>query len=38
VLANVPAGRYTIEATFDGQTKCQTVNVGRGRTQTTFLW
>jgi hypothetical protein len=38
LLANVPAGRYTIEATFDGQTKRQTVNVGRGRTQTTFLW
>ena len=38
VLANVPPGRYMIEATFDGQTKRQTVSVGRGRTQTTLLW
>jgi hypothetical protein len=38
LLANVPPGRYTIEATLDGQTKRQTVNVGRGHAQTTFVW
>ena len=38
LLANVPPGRYTVEATLDGQTKRQTVNVGRGRSQTTFVW
>ena len=38
LLANVPPGRYTIDATLDGQTKRQTINVGRGRAQTTFVW
>ena len=38
LLANVPPGRYTIEATLDGQTKRHTINVGRGHAQTTFVW
>jgi len=38
LLANVPPGRYTVEATYDGQTRRQAVNVGRGHTQITMLW
>ena len=38
LLVNVPPGRYTIEATLDGQSKRHTVNVGSGRAQTTFVW
>jgi hypothetical protein len=38
LLLNVPPGRYTVEATFDGQTKRQTVDVGRGHTKASFVW
>jgi hypothetical protein len=38
LLANVAPGRYTIEATFDGQMKRQAVTVGRGHAQASFLW
>lgn len=38
LLLNVPPGRYTVEATFDGQTKRQTVDVGKGHSKASFVW
>jgi hypothetical protein len=38
-LATLPDGAYTIEATWNGQTKSQQVHVAGGRhSQVTFLW
>jgi hypothetical protein len=38
-LASLPDGTYTLEATFNGQTKTQQVHVSGGRhAQVTFLW
>jgi hypothetical protein len=38
-LADLPPGAYTIEATYNGQTKSGRVQVsGAGRAQVTFLW
>ena len=38
LLANVPPGNYTIEATYEGQTKRQQVTVGRGHQKVGFEW
>lgn len=38
VLANVAPGRYTVEATLNGQTKRQNVDVGKRRSNLSFLW
>jgi hypothetical protein len=38
VLADVPPGSYTIEATYNGETKTQRVQVGQGHAKATFLW
>jgi hypothetical protein len=38
LLANVPPGRYTVEATLEGQTKRASVTVGRGHSAVTLLW
>ncbi|HVE49253.1 MAG TPA: hypothetical protein VNG69_06495 [Casimicrobiaceae bacterium] len=38
VLANVAPGRYTVEATANGQTKRQTVDVGKGRSNISIIW
>jgi hypothetical protein len=38
-LADLPAGAYTVEATFNGQTKSQRVQLNGGRhAAITFLW
>jgi hypothetical protein len=38
LLATLPPGRYTVEATFEGETKRQQVDVGRGHTKIGFAW
>jgi hypothetical protein len=38
VLARLAPGRYTIEATYEGQTKRQQVTVGRGHQKVGFVW
>jgi hypothetical protein len=38
-LATLPDGTYTVEASYNGQTKSERVNVSGGRhAQVTFLW
>jgi len=37
-LANLPPGDYTLEATFDGDTRTQRVHVGGGHANVTFVW
>lgn len=36
LLANLPPGRYAVEATYEGQTKRQQVTVGRGHQKLGF--
>jgi hypothetical protein len=39
VLAQLPPGDYTLEATWDGHAQTRRVHIGGdGRTQVTFLW
>jgi hypothetical protein len=38
LLAKLPPGTYTVEATFEGQTKRQQVNVGRSHQKLGFAW
>ena len=39
LLADLPPGRYTLEAADDGFVQTRHIHVGpRGRTQVTFLW
>ena len=38
LLANLPPGRYTVEATYEGQTKRQQLTVGRGHQKIGFEW
>lgn len=38
LLADLPPGRYTVEATFEGQTKRQEVTIGRGHQKLGFQW
>jgi hypothetical protein len=38
LLAKLPPGTYTIEATFEGQTKRQQVTLGRGHQKLGFAW
>jgi hypothetical protein len=38
LLADLPAGNYTIEATYNGETRTQHVRVGAGHAAATFLW
>ena len=38
LLANLPPGRYTVEATYEGQTKRQQVTLGRGHQKLGFTW
>jgi hypothetical protein len=39
VLAQLPPGDYTLQATWDGRAQTRHVHVGRdGRAQVTFLW
>ena len=37
-LASLPNGTYTIEATLNGQTKTERVQLGGRHAQVTFLW
>jgi hypothetical protein len=38
-LAGLPDGAYTVEASYNGQSKSQRVSIGGGRrAQVTFLW
>ena len=38
LLADLPPGRYTVEATLEGQTKRQQVTIGRGHQKLGFQW
>ena len=38
LLANLPPGQYTVEATYEGQTKRQQVTLGRGHQKLGFQW
>ena len=38
LLATLPPGRYTVEATFEGVARRQQVEVGRGHTKVGFRW
>lgn len=38
LLANLPPGRYTVEATYEGETKRQQVTLGRGHQKLGFAW
>ena len=38
LLADLPPGRYTVEAVYEGQMKRQEVTVGRGHQKLGFQW
>ena len=38
LLANLPPGRYTVEATLEGQVRRQQVTIGRGHQKLGFQW
>ena len=38
LLANLPPGDYTVEATYNGDTRTQRVHVGGGHANVSFLW
>ena len=38
LLAQLPPGRYTVEATYEGQTKRQQLTIGRGHQKLGFAW
>ena len=38
LLADLPPGRYTVEATYQGDTKRQQVTIGRGHQKLGFQW
>lgn len=37
-LADLPNGTYTVEASWNGETKTERVRLGGGHAQVTFLW
>jgi hypothetical protein len=38
LLADLPPGRYTVEATYEGRIKRQEVTIGRGHHKVGFQW